>query len=143
MILTLCAADQIIRGTLSEAERRGCEPLAVAVLDAGGHLVALRRQDGASFFRPEIAIGKAWGAIATGYSGRELAVRAKNNPNFLQALAVASGGRLLPQTGGVLIKAGDGTSLGAVGVSGDSGEVDEACAIEGVRSAGFVTGQEE
>lgn len=142
MLLTLCAADQIIRGALAEAEVRGCQPLAVAVLDSGGHLVALRRQDGASFFRPEIAIGKAWGAIAMGHSGRELSVRAKNNPSFLQALAVASGGKLLPQTGGVLVLAGDGERLGSVGVSGDSGEEDEACAIAGVRSAGFSTGQE-
>lgn len=139
MHLTLHAADKIVSGALKEARRLNLKPLAVAVLDAGGHLIALKREDGASFFRPEIAIGKAWGAIAMGHSGRELNERAKANPSFLQALAVASGGKLLPQTGGVLIFGEDGERLGAVGISGDSGDNDEACAIAGVNAAGFLT----
>ena len=137
MQLTLNLADTIIRGAFAEAEKVGCQPLAVAVLDAGGHIVSVRRQDGASFFRPEIAMGKAWGALAMGHAGRELAVRAQNSPHFMQSVVVASGGRIVPQTGGVLFRLGGGAPVGAVGVSGDTGENDEACALAGVQSAGF------
>ncbi|MGE0213313.1 MAG: heme-binding protein [Parvibaculaceae bacterium] len=137
MHLTLTVADTIIRGAFAEAERLGCQPLAVAVLDAGGHIVSVRRQDGASFFRPEVAMGKAWGAVAMGLSGRDLNIRAQNNPAFLQSLSVLSGGKLVPQTGGVLIRAADGKALGAVGISGDSGDNDETCALAGITAAGF------
>lgn len=136
-LLTLEQADRIIVGALDKARQLGCDPLCVAVLDAGGHLVSLRRQDGASLFRPEVAMGKAWGAVALGQSGRELAQKATKNPSFLQALAVASGGRLLPQVGGVLIKGTDGAILGSVGISGDVGDRDEECAIAGIAEAGL------
>ena len=137
MQLTLTVADTIVRGAFAEGERLGCQPLAVVVLDAGGHMVSVRRQDGASFFRPEIAMGKAWGAVAMGLSGRELNIRAHNNPSFLQSLSALSGGRFVPQTGGILIRRPDGQILGAVGISGDSGDNDEACALAGLAAAGL------
>lgn len=135
--LTLALADQIIDGALDKARELGCEALCVAVLDRGGHLKALRRQDGASLFRPDVAIGKAWGAVALGQSSRELAQKASKNPSFLQALSVASGGRLLPQVGGVLIKNGAGEIIGSVGISGDVGDRDEQCAIAGIQATGL------
>lgn len=138
--LTLDDAERIIDGALDKARELGCDALCVAVLDSGGHLKALRRQDGASLFRPDVAIGKAWGAVALGQSSRELAQKAAKNPSFLQALSVASGGRLLPQTGGVLIKDAAGSVLGSVGISGDVGDRDEQCAIAGIQKSGFQIG---
>lgn len=135
--LTLTQAERIIDGALDKARELGCDALCVAVLDEGGHLKALRRQDGASLFRPEVAIGKAWGAVALGQSSRELAQKATKNPSFLQALSVASGGRLLPQVGGVLIKDEAGAIVGSVGISGDVGDRDEECAIAGIKHTGL------
>lgn len=135
--LTLEQAEKIIDGALARGRELGCHPLCVVVLDASGHTVALKRQDGASFFRADVALGKAWGAVAMGAPSRELGIRAKTNPAFYHTLAATAQGKLLPQIGGVLVKAADGTIIGAAGISGDSGERDEACAIAGVKSAGL------
>ncbi len=135
--LTLAIANRIIEGALRKAAEGSAKPIAVAVLTAEGHLKALQRQDGASMFRTDIAIGKAWGAVAMGESSRGLAKKAKENPAFVQALSVASAGRLLPNPGGVLIRDKGGEILGAVGISGDSGANDEAFAIAGIEGAGL------
>jgi uncharacterized protein GlcG (DUF336 family) len=108
------------------------------VLDAGGQLKAMKREDGSSLLRPEIAGGKAWGALGMGFGGREFARRAAANPVFIQALSVASGGRVIPVPGGVLIRDQAGDLLGAVGISGDTSENDETCAIHGIGCAGLV-----
>jgi uncharacterized protein GlcG (DUF336 family) len=89
-------------------------------------------------FRNEIATGKAWGAVAMGASTRALAKRALDNPVFIQGLSVASGGRILTSPGGVPVLDGEGRLLGAVGISGDTGEKDEALAVHGIRAAGLV-----
>jgi uncharacterized protein GlcG (DUF336 family) len=89
-------------------------------------------------FRFDVAVGKAWGAVGMGASSRALAQRAKDNPNFFTALAATAGGKLLPQTGAVLIKNAAGLTLGAVGASGGTGDEDEAICIAGVQSAGLV-----
>ena len=109
-----------------------------AVLDAGGHLTALKREDGSSLLRPEIAGGKAWGALGMGFGGREFARRAAANPAFIQAISAASGGRIIPVAGGVLIRNQAGDILGAVGISGDTSENDEICAVYGIGCAGLV-----
>lgn len=111
--------------------------MAVVVVDESGNIKSAQRQDGASMFRVDVALGKAWGAVAFGTSSRDLSDRAKQNPNFYVTLATTAGGKLLPQTGAVMIKDQDGNTLGAVGASGGSGEEDETICIHGVVAAGL------
>jgi uncharacterized protein GlcG (DUF336 family) len=136
--LTLDTALAIAKKTLAEGRERGFAPLAAAVLDCGGHVVALLRADGSSLLRPQIATGKAWGALGLGFVGRELAPRAAKFPAFFNALSDLSGGLMVPVPGGVLIRDVSKFLLGAVGVSGDTSDNDEICAVEAVRAAGLV-----
>lgn len=138
--LTLTQAQQIIAGALDHSRAAGYKPMGIAVLDEAGHLKAFAREDGASMFRFEVAQAKAWGAVGMGASSRTLALRAKDNPNFFVALASTASGKLLPQTGAVLIRNAAGQTLGAVGASGGSGDEDEAICMAGVQSAGLVAG---
>lgn len=137
MTLNLSTAVAIIEATLADARTRGAAPLAVAVLDAGAHLVALHREDGASLMRPDIAIGKARGAIGMGFGTRGLARRAGAAPAFFQGL-MAMSGDILPSPGGILLRDAEGVLIGAVGVSGDVGDVDEACALQGIATTGLI-----
>jgi uncharacterized protein GlcG (DUF336 family) len=137
-MLSLQQASVIVDKALEHGRKLGFKPLTVVVLDAGGHLKAMKREDGSSLLRPEIAGGKAWGALGMGFGGREFAPRAAANPVFIQALSVASGGRVVPVPGGVLIRDAAGEILGAVGISGDTSENDETCAVRGIGSAGLV-----
>jgi uncharacterized protein GlcG (DUF336 family) len=136
--ITLDQATTIIEATLAKGRELGLDPLTVVVLDPGGHAVALQREDGSGILRPQIATGKAWGALGMGFASRELARRADEHPVFVAALTAASGGRVVPVPGGVLIRTSDGALVGAVGVSGDTSDDDEACAAHGVRAAGLV-----
>lgn len=135
--LLLDQADRIVEGALAHAKELGLAPLTVAVLDAGGHLVAFKRQDRSGILRPNIAQGKAWGALGMGLGGRALAQRAEKAPAFFTALASVSEGRVVPVPGGVLIRAADGQVIGAVGISGDHPDKDEACAAHGIAQAGL------
>ncbi|MGH7037651.1 MAG: GlcG/HbpS family heme-binding protein [Stellaceae bacterium] len=137
-MLTLAQASTIIDKALEKGRELGFKPLIVAVLDAGGQMKALKREDGSSLLRPEIAGGKAWGALGMGFGGREFARRAARNPAFIQALIAASGGRIVPVPGGVLIRGSSGAIEGAVGISGDTSDNDETCAVFGIRAAGLV-----
>jgi uncharacterized protein GlcG (DUF336 family) len=114
--------------------------MAVVVVDESGNIKAAQREDGASMFRIEVALGKAWGAVAFGTSSRDLAERAKTNPAFYTTLASTAGGRLLPQAGAVLIKDEKGLILGAVGASGGSGDEDETICVHGVESVNLSHG---
>jgi uncharacterized protein GlcG (DUF336 family) len=136
--LTLESAARIVDGALEHAKTLKLKPLTVAVLDAGGHLVAFKRQDRSGILRPDIAQGKAWGALGMGMGGRALAERAQQAPAFFVALASASGGRVIPVPGGVLIKSATDEIIGAVGISGDHPEKDEACAIHSIELVGLV-----
>ncbi|KEA63086.1 hypothetical protein ADIMK_2610 [Marinobacterium lacunae] len=136
-MLLLSRASAIVDAALAEGRANNLAPLAVAVLDAGGHLVAYKREDGAGILRFDIAFGKAWGSIGMGFGSRELATRAKDLPTFFSMLATASGGRLVASPGGVLIRDDSGEVVGAVGISGDLGDNDERCAIVGIEAAGF------
>ena len=138
MSIGIIAARAIISGAEAHAKSHGLKPLAVVVLDAGGHVRAAERADGASNMRFEIARAKAFGAIALGMDSRELMERAEVQPYFVLSAGAAIGGALVPVPGGVLVRHGDGGIIGAVGVSGDSSDNDEAAAIAGIEAAGLV-----
>lgn len=135
--LTLDKASLIVDKALEKRKEMGFVPLTVAVLDAGGQLKVLKREDGSSLLRPEIAMGKAWGALGMGFGGRELARRASNNPIFFGALSDMSGGRMVPNPGAVLIRSDSGDILGSIGISGDTAGNDEICAVYGIEAAGL------
>jgi uncharacterized protein GlcG (DUF336 family) len=136
--ITLRQSMTIVEAALRKARETGCAPLAVAVLDDGGHLKAFAREDGAGIVRPHIAMGKAWGALGMGMGSRALARRVTGEAPqlaFFDALNAMSGGRVVPAAGGVLIKDQGGAVLGAVGISGDTSDKDEACALAGIAAA--------
>jgi uncharacterized protein GlcG (DUF336 family) len=136
--LSLARANKIIAKALEKAREMKIKPVSVVVLDEGGHLKAMQREDGASMFRFDIATGKAWAAVAMGASSRALAGRAKDNPNFFVTLAATAHGKFLPQTGGVLIRDASGEILGSAGASGGTGDEDEAVCAFGIEQAGLV-----
>lgn len=135
--LTAANADAIVRAALAFGRAHDFMPLTVAVLDAGGHLVAFLREDGSGIMRPDVAMGKAWGALGLGINSRLIRDRLADRPSFQNALAAVSGGKFVPVPGGVLIRNNDGNIIGAVGVSGDTSDKDEVCAIAGIKSAGL------
>lgn len=135
--LKLAQANAIIDAAFAEARKRNFARLGIAVLDAGGHVIAFKREDGATFLRFNLAYGKAWGALGMGFGTRELAERAQKQPPFVNALAAVSEGRAVPSPGGVLITAADGEVVGAIGISGDTGDNDEVCALAGIQAAGL------
>ena len=133
--LTLAQGVKIAEAALEKGREGGMHPLTVAVLDSGGHLVAFMRQDESGILRPEIAIGKAYGALGFGLGSRELQ---EKNPQFLAAVGAASGGKMIPVPGGVLITdPKTGAIMGAVGISGDVSDNDEAAASAGIEAAGL------
>lgn len=137
--MPLAAADRIIAGAIALRQKEGLLPLAVAVLDSGGNIVAFRREDGSGVLRFDIACGKAWGALGMGMPTRMIRDRMAQRPAFQSALAAASEGRFIPVPGGVLILDTAGVAIGAVGISGDASDKDEYCAIEAVKAAGFAS----
>ncbi len=137
MNLTLASAQSIIADALAAGAQHGFKPLTVVVLDAGGHLLAAARQDGASNNRFEIAQGKAYGALALGMGSRAIMERAEQQAYFIAAATAALGGRLIPVPGGVLVRDNDGTVMGAVGISGDSSDNDETAASTAIEAAGL------
>ncbi|MBT6428759.1 MAG: heme-binding protein [Rhodospirillaceae bacterium] len=135
--MPLAVADTIIDSALAAGDGAGMLPLTVVVLDAGGHTVALKRQDGSGILRVDIATGKAWGALGMGIPSRTIRDRLGQRPAFQGALVGASDGRFVPVPGGVLVLDDDSKVIGAVGISGDTSEKDEYCAIHGIKAAGF------
>ena len=136
MTLSLETAQKIIEVAIAKGHELGIKPLTVAVLDAGGHLKALAREDGTSTLRPDIAEGKAAGAIALGIGSRAIFNRAQEQPYFIQAMNGLANGSLVPVPGGVLIRDDSGI-IGAVGVTGDTSDNDEFCAIAGIEATGL------
>ncbi|HSN34875.1 MAG TPA: heme-binding protein [Arthrobacter sp.] len=137
MNMTLASAQSIIADALAAGQQHGFKPLTVVVLDAGGHVLAAARQDGASNNRFEIAQGKAYGALALGMGSRAIMERAEQQAYFIAAATAALGGRLIPVPGGVLVRDGHGTIMGAVGISGDSSDNDETAASTAIEAAGL------
>ncbi len=110
----------------------------LAVLDVGGHLIAFQKRDGSSMLRFEIASGNAYGALAVGMGSRWLSNTAIERPHFVQGLSAVSGGRIVPVPGGVLVPTAAGDLIGAVGITGDTSDNNEACAVAGIEAFGFV-----
>ncbi len=135
--LPLSAASTIVDAALAEGRSRNLLPLSVVVLDAGGHLIAMKREDGCGIVRTDVAIGKAWGSLGMGIPARTINERMSGNLGFLAGLISVSDGRMAPNAGGVLILDAQDMVLGAVGISGDTGDNDELCAIAAIRAAGF------
>lgn len=133
--MKLSLAREILDGAMAAGREKGAKPLAVVVLDAGGNPVIAAREDGCSLFRHTIAQAKAMGALGMGADTRVLAERAKGNPVFFQSVSAAVGGQVAFSPGGVLVKDAEGTLLGAVGISGDTGDTDEDCARAGIAAA--------
>lgn len=139
MTIGIERARKIISTALAKGDELGLKPLTVVVLDAGGAIVALERTDGASRMRPEIATGKANGAIALGLGSRALFKRAQEQPFFVQSMNALAGGSLVPVPGGVLVRDESGVIIGAVGITGDTSDNDEICAVAGIEAVGLVS----
>jgi uncharacterized protein GlcG (DUF336 family) len=137
MSVTLAQASGIVDVALKKARDLKQMPQTVVVLDTGGHLVCAKREDGSGIIRFEVAVGKAYGALGMGWGSRTMMERAAQNPNFLTAIAAASGGRLVPNPGGVLIRDTSNQIIGAVGISGDTADNDEIIAVAGIEAAGL------
>ncbi|MDX1592902.1 MAG: heme-binding protein [Gammaproteobacteria bacterium] len=138
--ITLDQANRIIAAALAKAREMKLKPLAVAVLDSGGHLKALAREDGPTFLRAQVCQAKAWGALGMGVHSRDLATRYEQETRqegFINALCTMSGGRVVALPGGLLIRDADGAVLGAVGISGAASEDDELCARAGIEAIGY------
>ncbi len=136
--LTLALASTLIDAALARGRAMQFEPLTVVVLDAGGHCVALKREDNSGILRVEIATGKAYGALGFGFGSRELFERSQKQPIFMTAMAAISGGKFVPVPSGVLIRNAAGDVIGAVGVSGDNSDNDEIAALAGIAAAGLI-----
>ena len=138
MSIGLETAKSITAGVRAAGKDHGLKPLTVVVLDAGGHVISVEREDGSSNSRFEIAFGKAYGALALGMGSRSLMARAEQQAYFITAAAAAIGGKLVPVPGGVLVKDVSGSVVGCVGVSGDTSDNDELAAMAGITSASLV-----
>ncbi|MDO6589990.1 heme-binding protein [Loktanella sp. D2R18] len=136
--LPLTKANTIITEALRLGRAANLLPLTVVVLDAGGKMVAMQCEDGSGVIRFDVAFGKAYGALGMGISSRLIRDRLSERPTFQSALATASDGRLIPVPGGVLIEDA-GVTIGAVGISGDTSDKDEYCAIEAIKATGYMS----
>lgn len=130
-------ASDVVDSALAYAREAKFPPMTVVVLDAGGRMVAMKREDGSSLLRPEIATGKAFGSLGMGMGSRALGERAQTHPAFVTSITMLAGGQLIPVAGGVLVLDQDSLVLGAVGVSGALPDQDEECALKGVGSVGL------
>jgi uncharacterized protein GlcG (DUF336 family) len=137
MSIDLDTARALVAAAREHAAATDCKPMTVVVIDTGGHVVAVEREDGSSTRRFEIAFGKAHGAVSLGLGSRALMERAEQQPYFMAAATAAIGGALVPVPGGVLVRDGEGALVGAVGVSGDTSDKDEAVAVAGIEAVGL------
>jgi uncharacterized protein GlcG (DUF336 family) len=135
--LTLSLADTIITAALVKGREMKFEPLTVVVLDPGGHIIAAKREDNSGILRIEIATGKAYGALGFGFGSRELFDRSQKTPIFMTAMSAIAQGKFVPVPSGVLVRDAAGDVIGAVGISGDTSDNDEICALAGIAAAGL------
>ena len=135
--LNLSQANALIEAALAKGAELGLKPITVTIHDPGGHLIACQRQDGASNMRVKLASGKACGALALGVSSRTIGEMAVDRPHFVASLHTMSEGGMVPAAGGVIVCDQDGSILGAIGVTGDTSDNDEACALAAIESQGL------
>ena len=135
--LSLAQANALIEAAFVKGAELGLKPLTVTVHDPGGHLIACQRQDGASNMRVKLAGGKACGALALGVSSRAIGEMAVERPHFIAAVDTMSEGGMVPAAGGVIVCDAGGTVLGAIGVTGDTSDNDEACALAAIAAVGL------
>ena len=135
--LTLSQANALIDAAFAKGAELGLKPLTVTIHDPGGHLIACQRQDGASNMRVKLAGGKACGALALGVSSRAIGKMAEERPHFVASVRELGEGGMVPVAGGVIACDADGTVLGAVGVTGDTSDNDEACALAAIEAVGL------
>ena len=136
-LLPLEKADAIVDKALALGHEHGMNPLTVVVIDTGGHVIVVKREDGCGIMRTGVATGKAYGALGLGIPSRAIAMALADRPTFVNSLSVVSDGRLVPVPGGVLVQDQDNNIIGAVGISGDTSDKDEFCAIEAIKAAGY------
>lgn len=132
-------AANVVELAIEAGRKENMLPLTVVVLDAGGRLVAMRSEDGSGVLRFDIAMGKAFGALGMGMSSRLIRDRLKERPSFQASLGSAADGRFIPVPGGVLVADKQGYCVAAVGISGDTSEKDEYCAISAIHAIGFAS----
>lgn len=135
--ISMSKARTIIRKALTKGNEMGFKPLSVVVLDAGGHVKAFEREDGAAPGRFAIAHGKAYGAVMLGMAGTAQMTRAEQQPYFMAAVNGVYGGQVIPVPGGVLVRDKKGVVIGAVGVTGDTSDNDVIAALAGIEAAGL------
>jgi uncharacterized protein GlcG (DUF336 family) len=135
--LSLDQANVLISAALAKGRELGLKPLSIVVLDAGGHMLAFQRQDGASTLRPQIACAKAGGALALGISSRKIGDMATERPTFVASLGPIAPHGVVPAAGGVIIVDEEDMPIGAVGITGDTSDNDERCALAGIAAAGL------
>ena len=135
--LNLAQANALIDAAFAHGGELGLKPLTVTIHDPGGHLIACQRQDGASNMRVKLAGGKACGALALGVSSRTIGDMAVDRPHFVASVDTMSEGGMVPAAGGVIVCDGEGTILGAIGVTGDTSDNDEACALAAIAKLGL------
>jgi len=140
--ITLAQAEKIIDGVLARARELRCRPISVVVVEPGAIPKAFKKEDGSAMMRFEMAMGKAYAALALGRSSSLVRVRAEQKPLFMDFLFKASDDKIFAEGGGRLIRAADGELLGAVGVTGDKEEQDEALAAYAIRAAGLKTDED-
>ena len=136
--LDLLTATDLASRAICLARQAGFKPMAAAVLDTASHPLAVLRDEHASFLRPQIATGKARGCLGMGFGGRELARRAQAMPAFFDAINSLTGGEVIPVAGGVLIRNAQGQLIGAIGISGDTSDNDERCAVQAIDQVGLI-----
>ena len=136
--LDLLTATDLASRAIRLARQAGFKPMAATVLDSAGHPLAVLRDEHASFLRPQIATGKARGCLGMGFGGRELARRAQAMPAFFDAINSLTGGEVIPVAGGVLIRNAQGQLIGAIGISGDTSDNDERCAVQAIEQVGLI-----
>ncbi len=137
--ITLQQSERIVDAILARGRELDCRPLSVAVTDPGAHVKAFKKEDGSAMLRFEMALGKAFAALALGRSSSLVRVRNEEKPQFMNYLITASGGKIFPEGGGMLIRDGHGEIIGAVGVTGDIETRDEELAAHGIHAAGLKT----
>jgi len=135
--LTLSQSNALIDAAFAKGAELGLKPLTVTVHDPGGHMIACQRQDGTSNMRVKLAAGKASGALALGVSSRAIGEMALDRPHFVAAIDTMAEGGMVPAAGGVIVCDGEGAVLGAIGVTGDTSDNDEACALAAIESQGL------